>query len=205
MPSPEYRISRIFKSIQGEGVYTGVPATFVRFQGCNLDCSFCDTPEAKTHFGGTAARSLEHLVERILKVAGDTELIILTGGEPTLQPLEELVKVLHRSEGAYRVHLETNGTLPIPDGIDWVVVSPKGDSTISHDTILRANELKWLVGTEADIPPLLELLDECSIPPSMVSLQPISRGRDATRIAYETALEWGFRLSIQVHKYIGVE
>lgn len=204
MPSPEYRVNRIFKSIQGEGVHTGVPATFVRFQGCNLDCPFCDTPEAKSPYGGQATLSPEQLVERILGMAGDTELIVLTGGEPTLQPIGDLVKAIHRA-GVYQIHLETNGTLPIPDEIDWVVVSPKGNSSIPQSTILRANEIKWLVAEYEDIPPLVELVHEHSIHPSMISLQPISRGREATRIAYEMALEWGFRLSIQVHKYIGVE
>lgn len=112
------KINEIFYSLQGEGHYTGTPAVFVRFAGCNLKCSFCDTDF--TSF-------TEMTEDDIVRETGQypTNHIVITGGEPTLQITASLVSKLHDA-GKY-VQIETNGTNVLPDGcnIDWVTCSPK--------------------------------------------------------------------------------
>lgn len=214
MSSSTYKVNSIFRSIQGEGIFTGWPATFVRFQGCNLKCPFCDTPEAipvtqedrceskvSTSF---TEMGLDSLVKRILFMVGLHDLIIFTGGEPCLQPIEHLAAALAQ-EGVWPLHLETNGTLPIPSNMDWIVLSPKQQQMPFTAVWYLANEIKWLIAYPADLGRLLLTVEEHQIPPSKVCLQPISQDPLSTELAYRAALKFGYRLSIQVHKYIGVE
>lgn len=112
------KINEIFYSLQGEGHYTGTPAVFVRFAGCNLKCSFCDTD-----FTSFTEMTEDDIVREIGQYS--TNHIVITGGEPTLQITASLVSKLHKA-GKY-VQIETNGTNVLPDGcnIDWVTCSPK--------------------------------------------------------------------------------
>ena len=112
------RINEIFYSLQGEGLHTGRAAVFVRFAGCNLACSFCDTD-----FRSFTEMSEEEIVDAVTCFPAPT--VVLTGGEPTLQLTSSLLNRLH--EAGRNVHIETNGTRPLPDGpVHWVTCSPKG-------------------------------------------------------------------------------
>lgn len=111
-----FRVNDIFSSLQGEGHNTGRAATFVRFAGCNLRCPFCDTD-----FSEYREMSAEDIVETI-KVF-PTRFVVLTGGEPSLQVDDALVSALHNA--GFTIAVETNGTRLLPEGIDWVTVSPK--------------------------------------------------------------------------------
>lgn len=117
MKEKTYRINEIFYSLQGEGRWSGRPAVFIRFSGCNLRCPFCDT-NFKTHTDMTLADIIDSIHE--WKNCG---FVVLTGGEPTLQLDAELVEALH-NEGFY-VAVESNGTKPMPVRVDWVTISPK--------------------------------------------------------------------------------
>ncbi len=112
------KINEIFYSLQGEGHYTGTPAVFVRFAGCNLKCSFCDTD-----FTSFTEMTEDDIVREIGQYPANH--IVITGGEPTLQITASLVSKLHEA-GKY-VQIETNGTNVLPEGcnIDWVTCSPK--------------------------------------------------------------------------------
>lgn len=110
------KISEIFYSVQGEGFYTGTPAVFVRFSGCNLKCSFCDTE----HQEG-AWMSNEEIVEAVK--AFPARHIVITGGEPGLFLDDKLIKLL-KDEGCF-IQIETNGARKLPEGIDWITCSPK--------------------------------------------------------------------------------
>lgn len=112
------RINEIFYSLQGEGHFTGYPAVFVRFSGCNLKCPFCDTD-----FDEYEEVSEEEIVDEVVRIGNKCRFVVLTGGEPTLQVTETLVMKLQEKE--YYVAIETNGTRNIPRGIDWVTISPK--------------------------------------------------------------------------------
>jgi organic radical activating enzyme len=115
-----YKVNEIFYSLQGEGFWTGTPMVFVRLSGCNLKCPFCDTDH--TGFRGMSA---DEIVAEAKAAGGACGRVCVTGGEPGLQLDEALVNALHGA--GYRIHVETNGTRPLPEGVDWVTLSPKSD------------------------------------------------------------------------------
>ena len=119
------KINEIFYSLQGEGFHTGTPAVFVRFSGCNLKCSFCDTQ----HESGVMM-SDDDIVAEVSRYP--STMVILTGGEPSLWIDEAFVDRLHEA-GKY-VCIETNGTRPLPANIDWVTCSPKRGGKLQLDS-----------------------------------------------------------------------
>ncbi|MDE6125535.1 MAG: 7-carboxy-7-deazaguanine synthase QueE [Muribaculaceae bacterium] len=188
------RVKEIFYSLQGEGFHTGTPAVFVRLSGCNLRCPFCDTD----HADGREMTAGE-IVGAIL--AYPSRHVVVTGGEPSLQLDEELVGAL-RGAGFF-IQVETNGTRPLPDGIDWVTCSPKGAPL----AIGRADELKLVFGG-GDGMPLPSDFD--GFDAAHRFLQPCDTG-DAGRNAAVMAacVEYvkgdpRWRLSLQTHKLIDI-
>lgn len=132
------RINEIFYSLQGEGAYTGRPAVFIRFSGCNLRCPFCDTDHLPYR---------EMTDEEIADEAAGygAPLVVLTGGEPSLWIDDDFILTIKRATGA-EISIETNGTHPLPMGIDHVTLSPKtGISGLAFDlpiVIPHADEIK---------------------------------------------------------------
>ena len=188
-----YRVNEIFYSVQGEGEFAGTPAVFVRFSGCNLSCPWCDTDH--THAEEMTRDELEEAVRGLL-AGHDGAIIVLTGGEPALQ--------LHDDEPMFfgftaRICIETNGTLPVPDWVDWITVSPKNEL---NPIVPTPNELKFVFEPE-HIPYYLSMQDaECE-----KCIQPLARKDGTTNLA--EALEFvlahpRFKLSVQLHKIIGV-
>ena len=187
-----YRVNEIFYSIQGEGAFAGTPAVFVRFSGCNLACPWCDTDHS--HAVEMTHDELENAVRELLE-GHEGALVVLTGGEPALQLRDD--DPLFRGFGC--ICVETNGTLPVPDWVDWVTVSPKnGLSPI----VPVPDELKFVFEPE-HIPYYLSMEEErCE-----KSIQPLARKDGTTNLA--EALEFvlahpRFKLSVQLHKIIGV-
>ena len=135
------KVNEIFYSLQGEGHYTGTPAVFVRFAGCNLRCWFCDTDFEKGD-----EMSEDEIVEAVLQYP--TRYVVITGGEPTLQITASLCDKLH-AHGLYLM-METNGTRPLPEGcqVDWITCSPKlidveeGKRKIATIRLRHIDELK---------------------------------------------------------------
>ncbi|WP_428241645.1 7-carboxy-7-deazaguanine synthase [Gynuella sp.] len=157
-----YSIKEMFYSLQGEGAHTGRPAIFLRFSGCNLwsgqekhrseaICQFCDTDFIGTdgQKGGKFkdATTLADTVLQLWPADQQNRYIICTGGEPALQLDTELIVAL--KDLGFEIGIETNGTLPLPEGIDWICVSPKGRSTV---VVKQCHELK-LVYPQADAMP----------------------------------------------------
>ena len=188
-----YRVNEMFYSIQGEGSFAGTPAVFVRFSGCNLACPWCDTDHS--HAVEMTRDGLETAVRGLL-ADHDGAIIVLTGGEPALQ--------LHDDEPLFqgfasRICIETNGTLPVPGWVDWVTVSPKNELS---PIVPRADELKFVFEPE-HIPYYLSMQDAgCA-----KYIQPLAR-KDGTSNLPE-ALDFVlahpcFKLSVQLHKIIGV-
>ena len=133
-----WKVNEIFYSLQGEGYNTGTASVFIRLSGCNLRCAFCDT----RHEEGTMM-SLHEIVEQVNQYP-KAPLIVLTGGEPSLWIDEDFVAGLKKMTGK-TIAIETNGTHPLPNGIDWVTLSPKtgiGDSGDVPMVVNRCNELK---------------------------------------------------------------
>lgn len=178
------KINEIFYSLQGEGFHTGTPAVFVRFSGCNLKCSFCDTQ----HENGTMM-SDEQIVHQILQYPSRT--VILTGGEPSLWIDEAFIQQLHAA-GLY-VCIETNGTRALPEGIDWVTCSPKDGGEV---VLTRMDEVK-VVYQGQDITAYEQM------PAHHFFLQPCSCQNTSETVAcILNHPKW--RLSLQTHKYIGI-
>ena len=107
---PTAKVTEVFLSIQGEGVYAGEPHIFIRFHGCNLRCAFCDTPQPEA----PEESSIRAVVDKIFDADkdGKAKAVTITGGEPLLHT--QFLKVLLPSlrEKGYKIHLDTNGTLP---------------------------------------------------------------------------------------------
>lgn len=110
------RVNEIFYSLQGEGFNTGMPAVFIRFSGCNLQCPFCDT----NHADGKEMTEGD-IIEEVSRYKAN--LVVVTGGEPALQLTESLVEMLHLL--GKTVAVETNGTVELPENVDWITLSPK--------------------------------------------------------------------------------
>lgn len=188
------QLAEIFYSLQGEGTWTGTPAVFVRLAGCNLSCSFCDTDYALKFFA-----TVEDVVARVRAEGGACPMVILTGGEPLAQrETRRLVDAL-RADGR-RVHIESNGTLPVdlPDDV-WLTVSPK--ERLADAMARRANEAKLIV--DGRVP------DEwfAAFPATTrVFLQPEGNKPVNVALAVEAAKRdpSRLRLSLQTHKFIGV-
>lgn len=178
------KINEIFYSLQGEGYHTGMPAVFVRFSGCNLKCSFCDT----RHEEGTLMSDGEIVAEVTRYPAS---MVILTGGEPGLWIDGELIEAFH-NEGKY-VCIETNGTCVLPGNIDWVTCSPKEGAAVKLD---RMDEVK-VVYTGQNVADYLDL------PASHYFLQPCSCLNTEEVIGYILRHpQW--RLSLQTHKLLQI-
>ncbi|MCM1372746.1 MAG: 7-carboxy-7-deazaguanine synthase QueE [Bacteroides sp.] len=190
-----YPINEIFYSLQGEGFYTGTPSIFIRFSGCNLSCAFCDTDHAAFR-----RMSVSDLLEAIAPYPA--RHVVLTGGEPSLFVDDVLLEQLHGA-GKY-VAMETNGTHPLPHGIDWITLSPKDHVTAQARTVLSVcDELKVVfcgAGTMSSYE---------HIQARHRFLQPCDTGDDnASRIVEET-IEYckahpSWRLSLQTHKMLNI-
>lgn len=194
------RINEIFYSLQGEGYFTGTPALFVRFSGCNLKCNFCDT-----HHDNYTEMSCDDIISQLKKLSPSCSHIVLTGGEPTLQLTEKFIAAL-KSEG-YFIQIETNGTHLPPHGIDWVTCSPK-HSFCKNGALaenIHIDELK-LIYRDND-----EEIDRFDhMPAKQKFLQPCSSGNsEADRLMSARAVEYikahpHWRLSLQTHKLINI-
>ena len=204
------RVNEAFTSIQGEGFYTGTPCYFIRLQGCVEQCLFCDSKDTWDPNGGM----LMTFQNIIAGIPTGIYHVVITGGEPTLHSnLPDLVDFLTPE---YYVHIETNGTFPnilkelIHRGwTQWITISPK-QSIPTSNVLLLANEIKWVIQTEQDLWAMDEIWVEIARRDGRIPsfyLQPVSLEKEATDLCIQHVIanaDRGYRLSIQVHKYLGV-
>ena len=192
-----YRVNEIFYSLQGEGYWTGTPMVFVRLSGCNLRCPFCDTDHA-----AFSEMSAPQIVDAVRQAGADCRRVCLTGGEPSLQLDPALVEALHSA--GFLIHIETNGTRPLPEGLDWITLSPKNQvfGLMGNGAVIlkRADEVKLVLAPGVD-PSAWE-----HFPATWHFLQPCDaagRMNTAETISYiEAHPLW--RLSLQTHKLLGI-
>jgi 7-carboxy-7-deazaguanine synthase (Cx14CxxC type) len=208
-----YTVKEIYYTLQGEGGQAGRAAVFCRFTGCNLwtgreedrskaVCQFCDTDFIGTDGpGGGKFASADALAQAVLKHwptgEGGKPLVVFTGGEPLLQLDEALVDALHAA--GFEIAVETNGTQPAPEGLDWICVSPKADAEL---VLRRGTELKLVFPQPSAMPERFADLDF-----QHFFLQPMDglEGKKNTQKAIEYCLQHPqWRLSIQTHKVIGI-
>ncbi len=208
-----YAVKEMFLTLQGEGAHAGRRAVFVRFAGCNLwtgrevdrakaVCRFCDTDFVGTDgVGGGRFADAPALAAAVAAEWGTgthRRFVVLTGGEPMLQVDDALVAALH--DAGFAIAIESNGTLPVHPGIDWVCISPKAGSTVVQRT---GDELK-LVWPQDGID--VDLLEGWAFSHRLV--QPMDAiGREAANrdaaVAFAMARP-GWRLSLQTHKLLGL-
>jgi 7-carboxy-7-deazaguanine synthase len=208
-----YSIKEMFYTLQGEGAHAGRPAVFCRFSGCNLwtgresdrataVCSFCDTDFVGTDGdgGGKFAQPAE-LAARINSLWPDAypagKYVVFTGGEPLLQLDVALIEAMHAV--GFTIAIETNGTLPVPPGVDWICVSPKMGSTL---VVAKGNEIKVVIPqAKQDLQAYEQLaFDHFFVQPMDGPLAEFN-----TRLAIETCKRnprWN--LSIQTHKLLQI-
>ncbi|GGQ06573.1 7-carboxy-7-deazaguanine synthase QueE [Shewanella litoralis] len=221
----KYPVNEVFETIQGEGCFTGVPALFVRLQGCPVGCAWCDTkqtwdvlPENKVtaeqviQVDGTIGRWADHTGTSLIQAFKDkgftAKHIVLTGGEPCLYDLTEMTSDFIAA--GYQVQIETSGTFEVKchDSV-WVTVSPKvnmkGGYKVLEQALVRANEIKHPVATEKHVDELDALLNGIDLSGKTICLQPISQKERATALAMKVCIARNWRLSIQTHKYLNID
>ncbi len=228
-----YRVKEMFYSLQGEGARAGRAAVFCRFSKCNLwngredsradaVCTFCDTDILGIDGqNGSEFDSPTDLADKIhdmwqANLATDTIIpprsvpvipyVIFTGGEPLLQLDTALIDAMHKL--GFEVAIESNGTLPLPKGVDWVCLSPKADANVVFS---RCDELKLVFPQKLAPPETFQ-----NFPADYYFLSPmadpsIRSGNDSTKQSNtQLALDYclkhpQWRLSLQMHKLLGID
>ena len=217
----KYRVHSMFLTLQGEGCHSGSAAVFVRFAGCNVwsgleadrekhtargFCArWCDTEFVgydETQRGGKY--SAEALVAAVASIANGTSLVVCTGGEPSLQLDDALVRALHGQ--GFRVHVETNGSRQLPE-VDWVTVSPKPPMPVVTATI---DELKIVAADEDPLGSVADLVEAVRAQGGAIWIQPLDthsprdqREADDKAVSLVLNNPWA-RLSLQTHKYLEI-
>jgi len=208
-----YSVKEVFYTLQGEGANTGRPAVFCRFSGCNLwsglerdrstaVCQFCDTDFVGIDgIGGGKFRTAEALADHVAStwppLGKGQKLVVCTGGEPALQLDETLIAALH--DRGFEVAIETNGTIELAQGFDWVCVSPKAGTDI---VVTKGDELKVVYPQTGQDLDFLRSLDFTHF-----FLQPMDGADQQASLAQVLAYclenpEW--RLSLQTHKILEI-
>ena len=208
-----YSIKEIFYTLQGEGAHAGRPAVFCRFSGCNLwtgresdrdraVCTFCDTDFVGTDGEGggkfTRPAELASAINALWPASYPaSKYVVFTGGEPLLQLDGALIDAMHLA--GFEIAIETNGTLPVPAGIDWICVSPKIGSTLVVD---KGNEIKVVIPQAGQDLAAYEQLgfDHFFVQPMDGPLADFN-----TRLAIDTCKRrprW--KLSLQTHKLLHI-
>ena len=208
-----YSIKEIFYTLQGEGAHAGRPAVFCRFSGCNLwtgresdrasaVCSFCDTDFVGTdgERGGKFAdgASLAAVINSLWPESHPaSKYVVFTGGEPLLQLDRPLIDAMHAA--GFMIAIETNGTLPVPEGVDWICVSPKMGSKL---VVEKGNEIKVVIPQAQQDLAVYERLD---FEHYFVQAMDGPLAEFNTRLAIETCKrnpKWN--LSLQTHKLLQI-
>lgn len=218
-------VNEVFLSLQGEGHFTGTPAVFVRLQGCDVHCPWCDTGYAMSldaHMrrpdndpdiiggasgeGSYARMDTDFLCERITALAGPVRHVVLTGGEPFLQNVQPFMNTL-QAQGWF-IQAETSGTRPLPapcPGKQWITLSPKRARMPLEENWALADEIKLPIAGREDADLLLPLvLEKAARAPRrpVIALQPVSQDKAATALCIRLCLEHNLHLSLQTHKYL---
>lgn len=218
-------VNEIFDTLQGEAYWTGMPSTFVRLQGCDVGCPWCDTKHTWALSVGNVV-SIQAMMEKtsdgpsyaVLEVPQLVGLIagrlprhvVITGGEPCQYDLDQLTYDLF--EAGKSVQVETSGTQPIrADMRTYITVSPKvgmpGGFEVLDEVLGRAHEIKMPVGKPHDIEivaSIMQRLLHMDAGQPHVWLQPLSTSAKATALCVQAATERGWRVSLQTHKYAGL-
>lgn len=193
------KVNEIFYSIQGEGHYAGTPAVFVRLQGCNLKCKFCDT----NHSAGKEMSNVM-ILQEVQKYPA--KVVIITGGEPLLQDIEPLVDTLQKHR--YKVNIETNGTIPMTDSLafklNWITCSPKFEFVKNGEMKLDYyDEIKVLYNGQS-LTPYDRFFKDSHV---RMFLQPMETKKENNieKTINKIKEDTRWKLSIQLHKMLKIQ
>jgi len=210
-------VNEIFQTIQGEAAYTGTASIFIRLQGCPVGCAWCDTKHtwdyegekvdniiAKESDSDTYQSFPEVELLELVRTNYTAKHIVITGGEPCIHDLRLFTELLLDAD--YTVQIETSGTFDIRCHDNcFVTVSPKYDMAgglpVLGTALKRANEIKLPVGKAKDLEVIGKIKESTNV---QIWLQPLSQNKKSTELCIKTCYEYGYKLSIQTHKYIGV-
>jgi len=210
MKKSKYSIKEIYYTLQGEGFHTGQAAVFCRFSGCNLwtgreedrekaICKFCDTDFWGMDGLNGGRYTADLLAKKILEIwpLDSKAFIVFTGGEPALQLNEELISELKKS-GSY-IAIETNGTLDLPNDIDWICLSPKANTEIK---VRKGDEIK-IVYPQKGIDPLD--FNDWNFNHKYIQPMDSEKSEENTKAAIKFCKQHPeYKLSIQAHKYLDI-
>ena len=211
-----FAVEGIFYTLQGEGLHAGRAAVFCRFAGCNLwngredgraeaVCQFCDTDFVGTNGENGSKYSASDLAAKVADVwrsgtagVGRRPCLVCTGGEPLLQLNEKLIEEFHKV--GFEIAIETNGTIAVPAGVDWVTVSPKANADL---VVKKGDELKLVFPQANNVP-----ADFQSLGFDHFFLQPMDGPGADKNISLATKFSMSnpkWRLSLQTHKLPGLQ
>ncbi|ABF14116.1 7-carboxy-7-deazaguanine synthase QueE [Candidatus Palibaumannia cicadellinicola] len=221
----QYPINSICQTLQGEGYFSGIPAIFIRLQGCMVGCNWCDTKYTwhknkieqgiakdimlkKANSSVWSNLSEEDILALIVQQSWIAKHVVITGGEPCMYDLLPLTYLLEQYK--FSCQIETSGTQSIKcTSNTWVTVSPKinkhYDVQILAQALSRSNEIKHVVSRQRDIKYLDELLLTLKDSKQrVICLQPLSQKKLATKLCIDTCIMRNWRLSMQIHKYLNI-
>ncbi len=206
------QIQEIFASFQGEGIYAGTPAIFVRLGGCNLTCNFCDT-----EFESFSEKNINEIITEVVELSLNKErkkvrnLVIITGGEPLRQPIERLCEELLLKD--FAIQIETNGSIyrKLNNKIS-VICSPKNTGksyyNLRDEVLQQITALKFIISANRQdynfVPDLGQ--NQYNIPVYIQPMDEYDLEKNAKNLAYVVKLsqEYGYKISIQLQKIAGV-
>lgn len=196
----EYRIKEMVLTLQGEGAMTGTAVVLLRFEGCNLECDFCDTDFKDTDGeGGGIFKTTAELAEAVQKkwISSTRLNVLCTGGEPLMQLDPPLIEEFHTR--GFKILIETNGTIPAPENIDWICVSPKTEEIPVQD---KGDEIK-IVWPRKEIDP--KQFEELKFNHFWIQPKYDRHYKKNLQASIEYCLSHPrWRLSLQTHRYTGI-
>ena len=189
-----------FKTIQGEGYHTGKVAHFIRIGGCDIGCHWCDIKES----WNSELYPWVKIVRIIESINNSTEIVVISGGEPLMWNMAPLTYQLRQKNK--KIHLETSGAYQLSGDWDWICLSPKKNKRQHPNLFKRANELKVVIYNKDDLKFAKQnakhVKKEC-----ILFLQPEWSNKEKVMpiISNFVLKNPNWRISLQMHKYLGVK
>lgn len=198
--STKYKIMEHFYTLQGEGYWTGTPTYFIRLAGCEVGCHWCDVKES-WDINSHPSISLEEILSAIKNTPA--ERVVITGGEPLQQNLEDLCNILKQNH--YKIHLETSGAFPLSGKLDWICLSPKKFKKPLSSIYEYIHELKVIIYNSSDFDFAEEHASFCPLGTHLF-LQPewSKQKKMLPQIIEYVKQNPKWRISLQTHKYMNI-
>ncbi|HMN33688.1 MAG TPA: 7-carboxy-7-deazaguanine synthase QueE [Chitinophagaceae bacterium] len=193
-------VMETFYSIQGEGEYQGHAAFFLRLAGCDVGCVWCDVKESWT-VSENQYRQIDDIINEIK--LNNAKIVVVTGGEPLMYNCSFLTQKLHQA--GLRTHLETSGTYPISGDWDWICVSPKKFKKPLESVLQKASELKVVIYHKSDLKWAMEHAEKVNKDCILFLQAEWSKEKEMLNLItpfIQQNPQW--KLSLQIHKYLGV-